>query len=39
MLSGEVDMNDMGGLSAIDREDGYVLACCSRPVGHVVVDI
>jgi ferredoxin-NADP reductase len=39
LLQGEVDMNDMGGLSVSEREDGFVLACCSTPRGNIGVDL
>ena len=38
-LSGEVHMVHNGGISADDIEAGYILACCSRPVGHVEVAV
>jgi ferredoxin-NADP reductase len=38
-LSGEVEMNDLGGLSPEDEAAGFVLACCSRPKGAVTVDL
>lgn len=39
LTRGEVDMSDMGGLSEVDCKDGFILACCSRPRGHVAVDL
>lgn len=38
-ISGEVHMVHNGGISADDIEAGYILACCSRPVGHVEVAV
>lgn len=38
-LSGEVAMDDLGGLNAEDKSAGYVLACCSRPQGTVLLDV
>ncbi len=37
--SGQVHMIHNGGISDEDIEDGYILACCSNPVGTVEVDI
>jgi len=37
-LEGEVTMNHMGGVSPEEEADGYVLACCSYPRGHVTLD-
>jgi ferredoxin-NADP reductase len=37
-LSGEVEMNHNGGILDEDIEAGYILACCSRPIGDVVVE-
>lgn len=39
LLQGEVGMNDMGGLSDMERQDGFVLACCSTPRGDIAVDL
>ncbi|CAN7638249.1 flavin reductase family protein [Mesorhizobium sp. LjNodule214] len=39
LLDGEVDLNDMGGLSDMERQDGFILACCSTPRGDVTVDL
>lgn len=39
LLDGEVGMNDMGGLSDMERQDGFVLACCSTPRGDIAVDL
>ncbi|MER8574352.1 hybrid-cluster NAD(P)-dependent oxidoreductase [Mesorhizobium sp. M1338] len=38
-LSGEVVMDDLGGLNAEEKSAGYVLACCSRPQGTVLLDV
>lgn len=38
-LSGQVHMVHSGGISEDDIEDGYVLACCSKPIGAVVLDV
>ncbi|TIT27875.1 MAG: iron-sulfur cluster-binding domain-containing protein, partial [Mesorhizobium sp.] len=38
-LSGEVAMDDLGGLSLEEKAAGYVLACCSRPQGTVCLDL
>ncbi len=38
-LSGEVHMVHNGGISEDDIEAGYILACCSNPIGTVSVDI
>ncbi len=38
-LSGEVHMVHNGGISAEDIDDGWILACCSRPIGHVEVGV
>jgi ferredoxin-NADP reductase len=39
LLEGEVDLNDMGGLSDLEREDGFILACCSTPRGNIAIDL
>lgn len=36
---GEVHMVHNGGISEDDIADGYILACCSKPVGQVEVDL
>ncbi|WP_126977657.1 hybrid-cluster NAD(P)-dependent oxidoreductase [Frigidibacter oleivorans] len=36
---GEVVMVHSGGISEEDVEEGYILACCSRPIGRVVVEV
>jgi ferredoxin-NADP reductase len=38
-LSGDVEMSDLGGLSVEEKAAGYVLACCSRPLGAVSIDL
>ena len=37
-LSGEVHMVHNGGISEDDIAAGYILACCSRPLGRVEID-
>ncbi len=37
--SGEVHMVHNGGISDEDIEDGYILACCSHPIGAVKVEV
>ncbi len=38
-VSGEVHMVHNGGISDEDIEDGYILACCSNPLGKVAVEV
>ncbi|TVQ69100.1 MAG: hybrid-cluster NAD(P)-dependent oxidoreductase [Oceanospirillales bacterium] len=38
LKSGEVDMEHNGGITDEDIEEGYILSCCSRPKGNVVID-
>ncbi|MFN3986600.1 MAG: FAD-binding oxidoreductase [Rhodocyclaceae bacterium] len=38
LKSGEVDMDHNGGITDEDVAEGYILSCCSRPRGKVVVD-
>ena len=38
-LSGEVHMVHNGGITEDDIADGYILACCSNPIGKVSVDV
>ncbi len=38
-LSGEVHMVHNGGISEDDIAEGYILACCSNPIGSVVIDV
>jgi hypothetical protein len=37
-LDGKVHMMQNGGLSDEDGAEGWVLACCSRPIGNVIID-
>lgn len=37
-VSGQVHMVHNGGITDDDIEDGYILACCSRPIGKVEVE-
>lgn len=37
--AGEVHMVHNGGISSEDVEAGYILACCSTPIGHVEVAV
>lgn len=36
--SGEVEMQHNGGITEDDVDAGYVLSCCSRPKGDIVID-
>ena len=36
--SGQVHMVHNGGITDEDIEDGYILACCSNPIGKVAVE-
>lgn len=38
-ISGEVHMVHNGGISDEDIEDGYILACCSHPMGAIEVEV
>ncbi|MFW2544293.1 2Fe-2S iron-sulfur cluster-binding protein [Primorskyibacter sp. 2E107] len=38
-LSGQVHMVHNGGISQDDIDAGFILACCSNPIGAVTVDI
>ncbi|WP_409523896.1 FAD-binding oxidoreductase [Nitrincola sp. MINF-07-Sa-05] len=38
LTSGEVEMEHNGGITDEDVADGYILSCCSRPKGNVVVE-
>lgn len=38
-LSGEVHMVHNGGIDDEDIEEGYILACCSHPIGRVEVEV
>ena len=37
-ISGEVEMNHNGGILDDEIEEGYILACCSRPIGDVQIE-
>ena len=37
-LSGEVEMNHNGGILDEEIDEGYILACCSRPKGDVEIE-
>ena len=37
--AGEVHMVHNGGISEEDIEEGYILACCSHPIGAVTIDV
>ena len=37
--AGEVHMVHNGGISEDDIDSGYILACCSKPIGAVEIDI
>ncbi|VDS08146.1 3-ketosteroid-9-alpha-hydroxylase reductase subunit [Paracoccus haematequi] len=38
-ISGEVHMVHNGGISDEDIEEGYILACCSHPLGPIAVEV
>jgi len=38
-LSGKTDMHHSGGIRQEEIDAGYVLACCTRPVGHVEIAV
>ena len=38
VTSGEVAMDDNGGITEDDVAEGYILSCCSKPRGDVVID-
>lgn len=38
LKSGEVEMEHNGGITDEDEAEGYILSCCSRPKGNLVVD-
>lgn len=38
-VAGEVHMVHNGGISDEDIEEGYILACCSNPMGRVEVEV
>jgi ferredoxin-NADP reductase len=37
-LEGNVDMAHSGGISQKEIDDGYILACCSYPLGDILID-
>ncbi|HEU4986650.1 MAG TPA: 2Fe-2S iron-sulfur cluster binding domain-containing protein, partial [Rhizobiaceae bacterium] len=37
-LAGEVEMSHNGGILDEEIADGYILACCSRPLGPIEVE-
>jgi len=37
-IQGDVEMTHNGGISEVDIESGYILACCSRPLGKVLIE-
>lgn len=37
-LQGSVDMRHSGGISKNEINDGYILACCSYPLGNVSIE-
>lgn len=37
--AGEVHMVHNGGISEDDIDSGYILACCSKPIGSVEIDV
>ena len=37
-VSGEVEMHHNGGILDDEIDEGYILACCSRPVGDVQIE-
>ncbi|MGF9693187.1 hybrid-cluster NAD(P)-dependent oxidoreductase [Rhizobium sp. 0TCS1.26] len=39
LLSGSVDMNHSGGILDEEIEEGYILACCSRPKGDIEIEV
>jgi glycine betaine catabolism B len=38
LTSGQVDMEHNGGITDEDVAEGYILACCSKPLGDVMVE-
>ena len=38
-LSGDVHMVHNGGISDDEIAEGYILACCSKPMGNVSVQV
>ncbi|WP_164923081.1 hybrid-cluster NAD(P)-dependent oxidoreductase [Sinorhizobium medicae] len=37
-IAGDVEMNHNGGILDDEIEEGYILACCSRPIGDVQIE-
>jgi glycine betaine catabolism B len=37
-ISGDVEMNHNGGILDEEIDEGYILACCSKPLGNVEVE-
>ena len=37
--AGEVHMVHNGGISEDDIDSGYILACCSHPIGRVEIEV
>ena len=37
-VSGEVEMDHNGGILDDEIDEGYVLACCSKPLGNVEIE-
>jgi ferredoxin-NADP reductase len=37
-ISGEVEMSHNGGILDDEIDEGYILACCSRPIGDVQIE-
>ena len=37
-LSGEVEMDHNGGILDDEIDEGYILACCSRPKGDIEIE-
>jgi len=37
LLEGEVEMNHQGGLSQQEQDQGYILACCTRPKNAIKI--
>ncbi|MAX31869.1 MAG: hybrid-cluster NAD(P)-dependent oxidoreductase, partial [Halomonadaceae bacterium] len=38
LSSGQVEMDHNGGITDEDIAEGYILSCCSKPTGNVVID-
>ncbi|MFD2314552.1 2Fe-2S iron-sulfur cluster-binding protein [Halomonas organivorans] len=38
LVAGEVEMDHNGGITDEDVAEGYILSCCSKPKGNVVVE-